>query len=113
MSGREQVGFNAALRAARSHAHSSLVCDPHREGDESDRAAGGGGGLLDDPQAVYPGGGEWETIRPWLDRVSLAELSKETGISERRLREYRQGKRRPKAERTEVIAEALARLHRK
>ena len=49
------------------------------------------GVLLDGPQAVYPGGGEWETIRRWLHRVSLAELSKETGIRERRLREYRQG----------------------
>ena len=68
------------------------------------------GVLLTDPQAVYPGGGEWEAIRPWLDRVPLAELSKRTGVDERRLREYRQGRRRPRAERVEAIAKALTRM---
>ena len=68
------------------------------------------GVLIDDPQAVYLGGGEWEALRSRLDRVSLAELSKEAGISERRLREYRQGKRRPRAERVAVIAAAVVRM---
>jgi hypothetical protein len=67
------------------------------------------GVLLADPQAVYSAGGEWVAIRPQLGRVSIAELSKLSGISERRLREYRQGARRPSAKRLEAIAGALGR----
>ncbi len=68
------------------------------------------GVLLSDPQVVYPGGGEWEAIRSQLDRVSISELSRLSGISERRLREYRQGARRPSAKRLEAIAGALGRV---
>jgi hypothetical protein len=63
--------------------------------------------LLTDPQAVYFGGGEWETIRPWLGRVSIRELSRLSGVPERRLREYRQGARRPSAKRLGAITAAL------
>jgi hypothetical protein len=66
--------------------------------------------LLTDPQAVYLGGGEWEAIRKWLDRVPTSELSKRSGVDARRLREYRQGVSRPRPERAKAIAEALARM---
>ena len=66
------------------------------------------GVLLANPQAVYFGGGEWETIRPWLGRVSIRELSRLSGVPERRLREYRQGVRRPSAKRLGMISAALA-----
>ena len=68
------------------------------------------GVALCEPQTVYWSASDWETLRPWLDRVSLAELSKETGISERRLREYRQGARKARPERVAAITEALAPL---
>ena len=68
------------------------------------------GVALCEPQTVYWSASDWETLRPWLDRVSLAELSDLTGIDQRRLREYRQGKRKPPAERVERMAEALTRL---
>jgi hypothetical protein len=68
-------------------------------------------GVLDaDPQAVYWGGGEWETVRPHLDRVSLSELSRRSGVAERRLREYRQGAGRPRVKRREAILDALAEM---
>ncbi len=66
--------------------------------------------LLTDPQAVYLGGGEWESLRPWLGRVSIRKLSKLSGVPERRLREYRQGARRPSAKRLRAIVAALVRM---
>jgi len=68
------------------------------------------GVLLTDPQAVYFGGGEWEAIRPWLDRVSIRKLSRLSGVPERRLREYRQGARRPSAKRLGAIMPHLAQM---
>jgi hypothetical protein len=68
------------------------------------------GVLIVDPQAVYWGGGEWETVRPYLDRVSIAELSRRSGVNARRLREYRQGVRRPKAKTFRKIVKALAEM---
>jgi hypothetical protein len=66
-------------------------------------------GVLDaDPQAVYRGGGEWEMLQPYLDHVSISELSRRLGVSARRLREYRQGTRRPSAKRLRAIVAALA-----
>ena len=53
--------------------------------------------LLSNPQAVYTGGREWETLWPWLDRVPLAELSNLTGIPVRTLRSYPLGQRVPAA----------------
>jgi hypothetical protein len=68
-------------------------------------------GVLDvDPQVEYRGGGEWETTRPYLDRVSLSELSRRSRVPERRLREYRQGDRQPFGRRREAILEALAEM---
>jgi transposase-like protein len=61
-------------------------------------------------QAVYFGGGEWETIRPWLGRVSKRERSRLSGVPERRLREYLQGARRPPMKRLGTIAAALVRM---
>ncbi len=51
------------------------------------------GVALCEPQTVYWSTSDWETLRPWLDRVPLAELSKLTGIPERTLRSYRLGER--------------------
>jgi DNA-binding transcriptional regulator YiaG len=66
--------------------------------------------LLIGPQAVYLGGGEWETIRPWLYRVSISKLSALSGVSQRMLRDIRQGKRRPSGKNLEAIMAALVRL---
>ena len=69
------------------------------------------GVLVSDPQAVYVGGGEWETIRPYLNQESIfKKLAAITGISKRTLRAYRQGARKPKPERLEVIKAALVRV---
>jgi hypothetical protein len=66
--------------------------------------------LIADPQAVYWGEDEWETVRPYLNRVSISHLSRLSGVPERRLREYRQGARRPSAKRLRKIMEALAEM---
>jgi len=68
------------------------------------------GVLLADPQAAYFGGGEWETIRPWLGRVSFRKLSRLSGVPDRRLREYRQGVHRPELKRLGAITAALVRM---
>ena len=68
------------------------------------------GVLLADPQAVYFGAGEWETIRPWLGRVSKRELSRLSGVPERRLREYRQGMHRPSAKTLDTIVTGLGQM---
>lgn len=70
-------------------------------------------GILDaDPQAEYPGGGEWEALRPWLDddRVSIRELSVGSGVSERMLRNLRKGDRCPSKKLIQLIASALGEL---
>ncbi len=64
--------------------------------------------VLCESQQVYWSAGDWETLRPWLDRVSLPELSKLTGIPERTLRSYRLGKRLPPPATREAITRALA-----
>jgi hypothetical protein len=66
--------------------------------------------LIADPQAVYPGGGEWEMLRPYLDRVSIPELSARSGVPERTLRSYRRGDRRPTPKKLRKIAAALAEM---
>jgi len=66
--------------------------------------------LIADPQAVYRGGGEWEMLRPYLDRVSISELTELTGVPARTLRSYRQGDRRPKPRQLHRIAAASAQL---
>ena len=51
--------------------------------------------------------------RSRLERLplgQLAELSRLTGVSERRLREYRAGTRKPKRERAEDIVGVLQRM---
>jgi len=60
-----------------------------------------------DPQAVYSGEADWEKIRSQLDQVSISELSHRSGVSARRLREYRQGIRRPSANTRKAITAAL------
>ena len=65
------------------------------------------GVLVSDPQAVYSGPGEREMIRTWLGRVRLADVAVRTRIEERRLREYRAGRRWPKRHKERVIVEAL------
>ncbi len=68
-------------------------------------------GILDfDPQGVYSGGGEWELVRSWLDRVSIPRLAAESGISERTLRHWRRGDRRPLAKTIRAITETLSRM---
>jgi transcriptional regulator with XRE-family HTH domain len=66
--------------------------------------------LIADPQAAYVDGSEWEAIRPYLDRVSISELSARSGVSQRMLRDLRQGTRRPSPRRLEAIAVALVRM---
>ncbi len=66
--------------------------------------------LLDDPQAIYWGAGEWEGIRSQLDRVSIPELAERSGVSPRMLRNLLKGDRRPSAKTLEAIAAALLRL---
>ena len=68
------------------------------------------GVLLTDPLAVYSAAGEWEAIRPWLDRVSPLELADRSGVSPRMLRNLRQGNGRPSPEKLEALAEALVEL---
>ena len=63
-----------------------------------------------DPQAVYSTGGELETIRKWLHQVKIAEVAEISGISERMLREIRQGKRNPSRNSMEGILRALAEM---
>ena len=66
--------------------------------------------LLDDPQAVYWGAGEWEGIQPWLDWAPIPKLSKESNVSEQMLRNLRKGDRWPSAKTLASIAGALARM---
>ena len=68
------------------------------------------GVLVEDPQAVYPGGGEWEEIRARLSDVPLRNLAEKSGVSERMLRDLRRGRRRPSARTLETIVEALGRM---
>jgi hypothetical protein len=68
------------------------------------------GVLLSDPQAVYSEEGDWEMICSQLDRVLLSRLAKLSGVSERRLREYRNGDRKPSRKRRDAIAAALGRM---
>jgi hypothetical protein len=68
------------------------------------------GVALEDPQTVYTAASDWEMIRSWLKRVSLAELAKLSGVHERRLRDYREGKQEPRRERMAASVEALARV---
>jgi hypothetical protein len=68
------------------------------------------GVLLADPQAVYFGGGEWETTRPNLDGVSISELAVRSGVSQRMLRNLRQGTRSASHKTLEAIAAALVRM---
>ena len=65
------------------------------------------GTLLEDPQAVYSGGGEWEALRPWLDRVSLSKLAELSGLTPRMLRYLRNGDRKPSAKKFQAIVAAL------
>jgi hypothetical protein len=66
--------------------------------------------LIADPQAVYRGGGEWEMLRPYLDRVSIPELAELSGVSPEMLRKVRRGERRPSAQRRVAIIKALAEM---
>lgn len=66
-------------------------------------------GLLEDSQAAYRVGSDWEAIRVRLAGVSISRLSELTGIGEPRLREDRQGVRRPSATRQVWISAALRR----
>lgn len=68
------------------------------------------GVALVDPQATYIGTGEWEAIRARLQSVSLAELSELSGVSQRMLRDLRQGTRLPSAATLEAIEAALSTL---
>jgi hypothetical protein len=68
------------------------------------------GVLMADPQVAYWGGGEWAMIQPYLDRVSISELARRSGVSARRLRELRQGDEQPKAKNLSAIIEALAQM---
>jgi len=68
------------------------------------------GVLLTDPQAVYSREGEWEATRPYLDQVSISELAGRSGVSQRMLRDLRQGTRLPSAKRLGAIIAALVRM---
>jgi hypothetical protein len=68
------------------------------------------GVVLADPQAVYLGGGEWESIRARMKGVDIRKLAALTGINERTLRAYRQGTRPIPPEKVGAIAGALARM---
>jgi hypothetical protein len=68
------------------------------------------GVLVTDPQAVYFGGGEWETIRPYLSRVPIRELAAQSGVSERMLQYLSKGDRRPSAKALEAIMPHLAQM---
>jgi hypothetical protein len=92
----------------RLHVHILTV---HHIGKETNRLGEQEKGiLLTDPQAVYSGAGEWEVLRLWLDRVSISDLAAGSGVSERMLRNLRQGDRRPSADKLEAIMVALARM---
>jgi len=65
--------------------------------------------LFADPQLVYSDPGEWEMIRARLQGVRLRDVARPTGISTRRLREYRRGARVPSRETSKRIAGILAR----
>ncbi len=66
--------------------------------------------MLDtDPQVTYPDGSELDSIRSKLNRVSIPDLAKRSGVSPGMLRDIRRGDRRPSAKTLEAIAEALAR----
>jgi hypothetical protein len=66
--------------------------------------------LLTDPQAVYLGERDWETVRSLLDRVSISDLADESGVPARTLRSYRRGDRRLSAKKLGAIEEALVRM---
>ena len=68
------------------------------------------GVALTDPQTVYRNGSEWEAIRDLLETASITRLAELSGVSERMLRDLRQGTRRPSAETLEAIAGALGRM---
>lgn len=60
---------------------------------------------IGDPLAVYWSKADWEMLRPWLERVPLAELARETEIPERTLRSYRM--RAPPVEKHQMMGCAL------
>jgi transcriptional regulator with XRE-family HTH domain len=49
-------------------------------------------------------------LRPYLDRVSISELAKLSGVPARTLRSYRRGDRRPTPKKLHRIMEALAQM---
>lgn len=92
--GNSRAEFSGRARSA-SHASGSKERGiQHRKGihllEEQEE-----GILFADPQLVYSDPGEWEVIRAQLAGVRLRDLAQATGISERRLRESRQGARVP------------------
>ncbi len=62
--------------------------------------------LTEDPQQIYSGEDYWETLRSSLSGIRLGDLATITGIDERRLREYRGGKR-PRPRRMARIAAGI------
>jgi transcriptional regulator with XRE-family HTH domain len=66
--------------------------------------------VIGDPQAICESPAEWDLTRSRMESVDLSELAKLSGLDPRRLREYRQGDRRPKRDRFARIVEALTRI---
>jgi transcriptional regulator with XRE-family HTH domain len=70
------------------------------------------GVALTDPQAVYSYEMELELLRVHLEEgsVSIRELAERSGVSQKMLRDVREGKRRLSARRLEAAIEALGEL---
>ena len=59
---------------------------------------------------VYSDPRACEATRKQLWHVALRDVARLSGVSERRLREYREGVRSPRAERAQAIAAGVAEL---
>jgi hypothetical protein len=68
------------------------------------------GVLIADPQTVYSSASEWERIRLRLGEVSIPELAKRSGVSERMLRYLRDGSRQPSPATAQAILGALGEM---
>ncbi len=61
-----------------------------------------------DPQTVFRTEGELESLRAWLGRVSITEVARLSGVSERMIRAIRNGDRNPSDEKLAAIEWALS-----
>jgi hypothetical protein len=103
-----QICPNGIGLLGRLHVHVFSICHIGKESNLIEQQEEGV--LLIDPQSIYWGEGDWEAIRSQLDRVSITELARQSGVSERMLRYLREGKRQPSREKLEAIAGALGRM---